>query len=400
MGHNGSQLEREKSIPISSKNSSVNTNCWHEEAAMGRGLVVICILQICVSAAVRAQQEAPVTDCDRYAASEFDSTQRGVPFEQIIPNIAVPACEDAVRTYPDSARLLYELGRAYLKKGDFEAALTQLRKAGGQGYAPALNEIGTMYSDGFGVPKDEGEAVKWYRNGAERGYVGGQLNLAFMYENGRGVPRDYKAAFQWYSKAAAQGSARAEDSLGYFYGQGIGVKRDDVQSVAWFRKAAEQGMAGAQYNLGTMYDGGFGVPEDRIQAIVWFRRAANQGNDVAKKKLAAMGVDDKTSVVTARGVSVVPGAIVCPDHATVSLMFDLYVAHWGDVQQDALTNGQSRLLRGPPAPEPDLKLYGCGLVPPGASMLLERGNIVPVVTAKLPDGRTIRGVTLAAMIGQ
>jgi TPR repeat protein len=367
---------------------------------MGLRLVVICILQLWLGAAARAQQEAPVSDCDRYAASEFDQTQRGVPFEQIRPTIAVPACEEAVRTYPDSARLLYELGRSYLKKGDFEAALTQLRKAAGQGYAPALNEIGTMYSDGSGVSKDEGEAVKWYRKAAERGYVGGQLNLAFMYENGRGVARDYMAAFESYSKAAAQGSALAQDSIGYFYGQGMGVKRDDAKAVSWFRKAAEQGMAGAQYNLGTMYEQGLGVSDDRVQAVAWFKRAAAQENDAARKKLAGMGVDDKTSVVTARGVSVVPGAIVCPDHATVSLMFDLYVAHWGDMQQDALTNGQSRLLRGPPAPEPDLKLYGCGLVPPGASMLLERGNIVPVVTAKLPDGRTIRGVTLAAMIAQ
>jgi hypothetical protein len=31
-------------------------------------------------------------------------------------------------------------------------------------------------------------------------------------------------------------------------------------------------------------------------------------------------------------------------------------------------------------------------------MTLQRGNVVPVVTAKLPDGKTIKGVTLPAMI--
>jgi hypothetical protein len=102
--------------------------------------------------------------------------------------------------------------------------------------------------------------------------------------------------------------------------------------------------------------------------------------------------------VVARGASVVPYAIVCPNSDTVSLMFDLYVAHWTDARQDALTNGQSRLLHGQPTPEPDLKLYGCALLPPGTPMMLERGNIVPVVTATLPNGTTIRGVTLAAMI--
>lgn len=94
-----------------------------------------------------------------------------------------------------------------------------------------------------------------------------------------------------------------------------------------------------------------------------------------------------------------PGAIVCPDHATTSLMFDLYVQYWRDLLQDRLTHGQSRLLR-PTAEKPDPERLGCALIPPGTPMLLELGMIVPVVTAKLPDGRTIRGVTLSDMIAK
>ena len=470
-----------------------------------RGFVLFSVLVFSPCLAW-AEQEAPVTDCDRYAASELDQTNPGVPFEKIDRKAAIPACEEAVRTYPGSARLIFELGRSYLKGGDFAAALMRFRQGAEQTYPPALNAIGTMYANGSGVPKDESEAVNWYRKSAERGYVGGQLNFGLMYENGRGVPRDYAVALQWYRKAAAQGSALAQDSIGYFYGQGMGVKRDDGEAVAWFRRAAEQGMAGAQYNLGTMYEKGFGVPQDRSQALAWYQKSADQGNGNAKKKLAALGREDtpdaprppgmtwlkkqaaascgyqseqdiedcyveslknyrghpqdltrgdmrdavaycshvaelndgqfcaglhdqfrtlfdqeaqeqiesaarerqrreaeeakkpKTIAVTARGVSVVPGAIICPNHDTVSLMFDLYVAHWTDTQQDALTHGQSRLLRGDPTPAPDLKFYGCALLPPGTRMTLERGNIVPVVTATLPDGTSIRGVTLAAMI--
>jgi len=453
-----------------------------------------------------AGQETPATDCDRYAGSALDQTNSGVPFEKINSKVAIPACEEAVRTHPGSARLIFELGRSYLKGGDFAAALTRFRQSAEQNYPPALNAIGTMYANGSGVPKDESEAVNWYRRSAEQGYIGGQLNLGLMYENGRGVHRDYTVALQWYRKAAAQGSATAQDSIGYFYGQGMGVKRDDGEAVAWFRRAAEQGMAGAQYNLGTMYEQGLGVPQDRSQALAWYRKSADQGNESAKKKLAALskqgdndtkkpamantpappirntpdtecdyrrqctedefvGVSDslkkqwaltpewlrskcvvystypsveqcilnqtvswlnthpneqapwvnpdnfqpkqKTApkpikanlvAVSAQGVSVVPGAIICPNYDTVKMMFDLYVAHWTDTQQDALTHGQSRLLRGDPTPPPDLKFYGCALLPPGTPMMLERGNIVPVVTATLSDGTSIRGVTLAAMI--
>jgi hypothetical protein len=102
--------------------------------------------------------------------------------------------------------------------------------------------------------------------------------------------------------------------------------------------------------------------------------------------------------VVAQGVSVVPGAIVCPDFRAVQLVFQLYGTNWEEETQDALTHGQSRLIRGAPSPKPNLELYGCTLIPPGTPMTTERGNGIPVVTAPLPDGRTIKGVTLPAMI--
>ncbi|MGC9953638.1 MAG: tetratricopeptide repeat protein [Rhizomicrobium sp.] len=463
---------------------------------MRRTLLLLCVLPF-FSCMARAEREVPLTDCDRYAASDFGQTKSGVPFEKIDPRAAIPACEVAVRIYPGSTRLVFELGRSYLKGGSFNAALARFRQAAERGYPPAMNSIGSMYFDGSGVSKDEGKAIAWYRKAAERGDVSGQLNLALAYENGRGVPRNYVSALEWYRKAADQGSAIAQDSIGYFYGQGMGVKKNDAESVIWFRKAAEQGMAGAQYNLGTDYQHGRGVPASPSEALAWYAKAAAQGCEPAKRKLDELKVSSigaphqpaakgsplpaihnspdtecdyqrqctdsefvsvrdslqrqwalapewlrakcvsnstypsieqcilnqtvswlnthpnaqapwinpdniqtkpNSMAVTARGVSVVPGAIVCPDHDTVRLIFDMYVAHWTDAQQDAMTNGQSRLLRGKPSPAPDLKLYGCALLPSGTHMMLERGNIVPIVTAKLPDGTTIRGVTLEAMI--
>jgi uncharacterized protein len=479
---------------------------------MARRFLILCVVQILVSMVARADEEAPFTDCDKYAATDLKtgSSHDGVPFEKIDPKVAIPACEEAVRKYPNSARLVFELGRSYSRNGDYGPALGRFQLAAAQGYPPALNSIGTVYFDGFGVPKDDGKAVIWFRRAAEQGNIGGQLNLGLSYENGRGVPQDYVAALKWYRKAADQGSVLAQDSVGYFYAKGLGVKRDDAEAVAWLRKAAVQGMGGAQYNLGTMYEQGLGVPQDQSQALAWYRKSADQGNERAKKKVVALDAEEKANAaglrrmtrlrmqaamscpfssegdiegcyeeslkrfrghqqdlaredvrdavaycyhvaeggagqycadlhdrfsilfdeeardrsesfardqqrrdatreaveakrpkfvpVTARGVTVVPGALVCPNLDTISLMFHLYAVHFTDTVGDALSNGQSRLLHGPPTPAPDLKFYGCALLPPGTSMLLELGNVVPVVTAKLPDGTTIRGVTLPDMI--
>ncbi len=104
--------------------------------------------------------------------------------------------------------------------------------------------------------------------------------------------------------------------------------------------------------------------------------------------------------VHAKSLSVVPGALVCPDIATVQWMFRLYVYHWEDTAQDAVTHGQSELLRGQATPLPELAAYGCALIPAGTPMQLTRGNVVPVVTATGPDGNQVHGVTLPNMIAR
>ncbi len=66
-----------------------------------------------------------VTDRDKYAASQFDPQRKaaGVDFEKMHVPFAVPACEDAVRRFPNSMRQTYQLGRAYEKTNQLAAAV-------------------------------------------------------------------------------------------------------------------------------------------------------------------------------------------------------------------------------------------------------------------------------------
>ena len=160
-------------------------------------------------------QESPITDCDTYAASPFEPQPKAtaVPFAQVNPALAVPACEAAVRQYPNSIRLALQLGRAYQKANNFTAAVEQYRKAAEQGLAVAQNNLGVMYETGQGVSQDYQQAAAWYRKAAEQGLAVAQTSLGVMYEKGQGVPKDYQQAVAWYRKAADQGFAQAQSNL-------------------------------------------------------------------------------------------------------------------------------------------------------------------------------------------
>ena len=69
--------------------------------------------------------------------------------------------------------------------------------------------LGFMYQFGYGVPKEDKEAVRWYRLAADRGNAQAQKNLGFMYEFGRGVPQDFAQAHMWFNLAGAGGDADA-----------------------------------------------------------------------------------------------------------------------------------------------------------------------------------------------
>lgn len=163
------------------------------------------------------------------------------------------------------------------KRGEYSAALRELRPLAEQGNAKAQFFLGEMYLYGFGVPQDDREAVKWYRRAAEQGAALAQRQLGIMYAEGLGVPQDYREAVKWNRLAAEQGNARAQLGLGRMYFEGQGVPQDHQAAVRWLRRAAEQGNATAQHNLGAMYANGQGVPQDYVQAHLWFNLAAARG---------------------------------------------------------------------------------------------------------------------------
>jgi hypothetical protein len=151
------------------------------------------------------------------------------------------------------------------------------RKAAERGIPQAQYNLGIMYDNGRGVPQDYAEAAKWYRKAAEQGDESAQLNLGCMYDKGEGVPQDYAEAAKWYRKAAEQGDANAQLNLGFMYDKGQGVPQDYAEAAKWYRKAAEQGNALAQDNLGLCYADGLGVPQDYAEAAKWYRKAAEHG---------------------------------------------------------------------------------------------------------------------------
>jgi TPR repeat protein/serine/threonine protein kinase len=200
---------------------------------------------------------------------------------------------DFYERHPDerdavTGRAFAVIGAVLKDTHEYPEALKWLRKAADQGNALAQVNLGRMYENGNGVPKDMVEAAKWYRKAAEQQNPWGENSLGCLYETGSGVEKNFAEAIQLYRKSADQGNESAQVNLGRMYENGNGVAKDMVEAAKWYRKAAEQGESQAQNSLGWLYKSGSGVETNLAEAVKWFRKSADLGNADGQNSLADM----------------------------------------------------------------------------------------------------------------
>lgn len=138
--------------------------------------------------------------------------------------------------------------------------------------------LGLMYLEGDGVPKDDAEAVRWYQLGAQRGDAAAESYMGERYYLGKGAPKDYAQAFALFKSSAEQGYADGQHNLATCYHEGIGVAKNETEALEWSRKGAEQGNKNSLQFLAAAYYNGWGVPKDEATAYVWLRIAQAAGN--------------------------------------------------------------------------------------------------------------------------
>jgi hypothetical protein len=101
-----------------------------------------------------------------------------------------------------------------------------------------------------------------------KNYAAAQTSLGVAYESGLGVPKDDAQAIYWYRNAAQQNNPEAQNNLGWMYQNGHGVSKDDAQAIFWYRKAAEQGLAIAQNNLNNLKSLAARDPSDVVAQVL------------------------------------------------------------------------------------------------------------------------------------
>lgn len=116
----------------------------------------------------------------------------------------------------------FNAGVMALKEGNYVQAASKLEPLARAGDSSAQDLLGDMYAFGWGVEKDDGEAIKWYRRAASSNVDVNDRAAPAMYFVGKrylegtGVAHDEVEARKWFERSAKGGYAKATQALAEF----------------------------------------------------------------------------------------------------------------------------------------------------------------------------------------
>ncbi len=128
----------------------------------------------------------------------------------------------------------FQEGLDAIHETNYEKALEKLVPLATKGHAPSQYNLGVMHEWGNGVPRNNVEAMKWYRLSAEQYHKDAQNNLGAMYSKGEGTEQSFVDALKWFVISSENGSEAGRKNID------IVEKRMTPEQITEARKIARE----------------------------------------------------------------------------------------------------------------------------------------------------------------
>lgn len=112
--------------------------------------------------------------------------------------IVLCGCAEDAAGPAASSESPYNLGVQAYRAKDYAKAFQHWSEAAAHGELNALNNLGYLLYNGYGVKKSYEEAIKLWRIASFAGHAESQWHLAWAYESGEGIEQDRLKAYAWY----------------------------------------------------------------------------------------------------------------------------------------------------------------------------------------------------------
>lgn len=163
-----------------------------------------------------------------------------------------------------------ETGLRFYKAKNYKEALPYLQRAAKAGDPVAMDFLGYMYENGYGVPVNGTIAMNLYRKGEAKGYAPCISGIGRLYREGIGVAANHKIAYNYFLKAAELKNCDAEYYVYRCKSEGQGTEQDLPGALAYAERSASHGYGWLSSTIGDMYYEGTGTEVNYDKALEWY----------------------------------------------------------------------------------------------------------------------------------
>lgn len=181
------------------------------------------------------------------------------------------------------------IGIINLSQNDINPGIARLKSAASKSNDLAALALGQVYYDNQYHLENKQESFKWYLESAKNGNADAGYNVGVMYSEGIGVPKNYAKSLMWLGLSSDFGNQMASCYLGAIYDKGTnGVQKNQSTAFSYYMKSAKLGYAKCQYNVASMLERGNGVKKNEADAINWYLKSAFNGYEKSAYNVAVM----------------------------------------------------------------------------------------------------------------
>ena len=156
------------------------------------------------------------------------------------------------------------------------------------GDAEAQFRLSAILEKGYdSIPADTARSLRLLRLSASQGYAPAQNYLGFLYSRGELLTANRDSALYWIRRAADGGDAKAAHNLAYMIlnGDRLTGEQDDTLALVYLERATEAGLPQSMTMLARIYEEGRLVEADTLRAVDLYERAIGKGFGDAQVRL-------------------------------------------------------------------------------------------------------------------
>jgi TPR repeat protein/membrane associated rhomboid family serine protease len=238
----------------------------------------------------------------RYRRVVLDSGERVATAMQAVHAASDPASLDAaiavVRQMADTgnAEAAFRVGRYYHLESTepkYGLALKYYQIGSDSNHAWATNNLGLLYRDGLGVPRNKDKAYGYFQKAAGQHNPWAYLNLADAAFSG-GEKNAENKGIEWLEEGGRnQCTMCLIEQAAIYHSGAYGVARDSAKTLSLLDKAAALGDTQATLIIAELHIVGDGVPQSSRTSFEMLKTLSDNGDGYATTLLGELSSDDK-----------------------------------------------------------------------------------------------------------